>query len=90
MPSVHLIIKGRVQGVCYRACARDEALGLSLSGWVKNTAQGTVEAFATGPHDALRQFIDWCRHGPPDALVTDITVESAPETVFPDFAIRRG
>lgn len=90
MPSVHLIIKGKVQGVYYRASARDTALDLSLTGWIKNTAQGHVEAFATGPQQALQQFIDWCRQGPPDAAVTDILIESMPETPFPDFSIRRG
>ena len=90
MPSVHLVIKGKVQGVCYRASARDAAQGLSLTGWVRNSTHGHVEAVATGPQDALQHFIDWCRQGPPDAVVTEITVESLPETPFPDFSIRRG
>ena len=90
MPSVHLIRKGKVQGVYYRASARDAALGLSLTGWVRNTMQGHVEALATGPQDTLQRFIDWCRQGPPDAVVTDVIVEPTPETPFPDFSIRRG
>ncbi|HVS98174.1 MAG TPA: acylphosphatase [Puia sp.] len=90
MPSVHLIIKGKVQGVYYRASARDVALGLSVTGWIKNTMQGHVEAFVTGPQDALQQFTDWCRQGPAGAAVTDIVIESMPEIAFPDFAIRRG
>jgi acylphosphatase len=90
MPSAHLVIKGKVQGVCYRASARETALGLSLTGWIKNTPQGHVEAFATGTPEALQQFIDWCHQGPPDAVVTDIVIEPMPDTSFPDFSIRRG
>ena len=52
--------------------------------------QGHVEALATGPQDTLQRFIDWCRQGPPDAVVTDVIVEPTPETPFPDFSIRRG
>jgi len=90
MPSVRLLIKGKVQGVCYRASALETAVGLSLTGWVRNTTHGNVEAIATGPQDALQHFIDWCRQGPPDAVVTDVDVEPMTETSFPDFSIRRG
>jgi len=89
MPSVHLIIKGKVQGVYYRASAREMALDLSLTGWIKNTPQGHVEIFATGPQDTLQRFIGWCRQGPADAVVTDVAIQPMPDTAFPDFSIRR-
>ena len=89
MPSAHLIIKGKVQGVSYRFNARGVAQRLSLSGWIKNTPRGDVEAFATGPQEALQRFIDWCRQGPPGADVTDVLVHPAPEKSYPDFSIVR-
>jgi len=89
MPTIHLIIKGRVQGVSYRFAAKETATNLSLTGWVKNTAEGNVEATVSGPEPALQQFIDWCRHGPPLASVSDVIVQHVPEISFDDFSIRR-
>ncbi|RME24719.1 MAG: acylphosphatase [Deltaproteobacteria bacterium] len=73
--SMHLYIEGRVQGVFYRASARDEARRLGLSGWVKNLPDGRVELLAEGPRDRLEQLLAWCRQGPPAARVDDVTVE---------------
>jgi acylphosphatase len=87
MPTIHLTISGRVQGVSYRAAARDTATRLRLTGWVRNTHDGNVELTATGPEPALEQLIAWCRHGPPLAIVTDVSVERIPETTFNDFGI---
>ena len=87
MPTVHLLIKGRVQGVAYRASAKDKAIELSLTGWVKNTAAGDVEAVVTGPDAKIQQFIAWCRQGPPAAIVSDVKIEPMPETSFEEFVI---
>jgi acylphosphatase len=87
--TVHLTISGRVQGVSYRAAARDTATRLCLTGWVRNTHDGNVELTATGPEPALKQFITWCHHGPPLAAVADVSVERIPETLFDGFEIRR-
>jgi len=87
MPTVHLLIKGRVQGVYYRASAKDKAIELSLTGWIKNTAAGDVEAVVTGPDTAIQRFIAWCRQGPPAAEVSDVEVKPIPETAFEEFAI---
>jgi len=89
MPTVHLLIKGRVQGVAYRASAKDKAIELSLTGWVKNTEAGDVEAVVTGPEEKVQLFIAWCRQGPAAAKVTDVEIESMPETPFEGFAIVR-
>ena len=89
MPTAHLLIKGKVQGVYYRASAKDKAIELSLTGWVKNTPAGDVEAVVTGPQTAIQSFIAWCRQGPPAAKVEDIKVTPMPETAFPDFSIMR-
>ena len=89
MPTVHLLIKGKVQGVNYRATAKGIATNLELTGWIKNTAGGYVEAVVTGENKAVQQFIEWCRHGPPAADVTDVEVKPMPDSNFPTFSIVR-
>ena len=73
--SVHLIVSGRVQGVWFRAGAREQALELGLCGWAKNCPDGTVEIHAEGDKKTLEQFITWCRKGPPTARVSALEVE---------------
>lgn len=73
----HLLIHGRVQGVYYRASARDMATQLGLSGWVRNRSSGEVEAIVSGPEQAVERFIDWARQGPPAATVTHIDITPA-------------
>lgn len=70
-----LSVSGRVQGVCFRMSAVDEAERLGLTGWVRNTRDGGVEIAAEGPEDALSAFVDWCRTGPPLARVDGVRVE---------------
>ena len=89
MPSVHILIKGKVQGVFYRATAKDMAQALDLKGWVKNTSEGYVEAVATGSENGLHQFIEWCKKGPSKAVVTSVNVTSIAEKFFEDFRIAR-
>jgi acylphosphatase len=76
-----LHIHGRVQGVWYRASAQQEAVRLGLSGWVRNRADGSVEALVAGPAALLEAFIDWARRGPPKACVEriDISIAELPE-----------
>jgi acylphosphatase len=71
---VELTIKGRVQGVFYRASARDEAERLGLKGLVRNLPDGSVEAIAEGEHEQLEEFIAWCRRGPPLAEVEEALI----------------
>lgn len=89
MPTIRLIIKGRVQGVFYRATAKDVAEQNGISGWVKNTAEGYVEIMATGSEEQLENFLQWCRQGPPRAQVTAIEQEKLPEQAFDGFRITR-
>jgi acylphosphatase len=77
MRSVHLRITGRVQGVGYRAWAIDTARQLGLRGWVRNRADGSVEAQATGEDDAVAAMIEACRAGPYAARVADVAVSEA-------------
>ena len=90
MPSIHILIKGKVQGVFFRATARDVAQALDLKGWVKNTSEGYVEAIATGNESSLHQFIEWCKRGPDKAIVSSVNVTSLSEKPFDDFRILRG
>jgi len=78
MPAVHLRITGVVQGVGYRYSLQREASSLGLAGWVRNRADGSVEAFAQGPQPALDQLSAWARRGPPAARVADVLASPAP------------
>jgi acylphosphatase len=73
-----LVISGRVQGVYFRASARDVAQAQRLSGWVRNRYDGDVEAVVEGEDDAVRAFIAWCHDGPPGAHVSAIQVTVEP------------
>lgn len=85
MRSVHLRITGRVQGVGYRAWAIDTARRLGLRGWVRNRADGSVEAHATGEDDAVAAMIEACRQGPYAARVADVAVSEAEDDGSPGF-----
>ncbi|MDH3195460.1 MAG: acylphosphatase [Hyphomicrobiales bacterium] len=71
---VHVRITGRVQGVSFRAWTRGEARARNLSGWVRNRADGTVEAVFCGPPDAVNDMIKACHDGPRWANVTAVAV----------------
>ena len=90
MPTVHLIIKGRVQGVFYRASAKNVAEEIGVTGWIKNTEEGNVEAMVTGSENQLRKFIEWCKVGPRKAIVTDVVVSNKEEGDFTSFEVIRG
>ncbi len=74
MYQAHLIISGRVQGVCYRVSCRDFAGGQGLKGWVRNLDNGCVEALAQGQKDKIEKFIEWCKIGPPSAKVEEVKI----------------
>jgi acylphosphatase len=87
---VHLQIHGLVQGVSYRASARDEALRLGLTGQVRNLRNGDVEAIAEGPAEAVDAFVAWCHHGPDEAQVASVQVSpAAPGAGFSTFQVVR-
>ena len=73
--TVHVTAHGQVQGVGYRAWAADEAESLGLSGWVRNRADGAVEAVVSGDAVAVQTFVALCRDGPRAALVFDVKSE---------------
>jgi acylphosphatase len=70
----HVVVRGRVQGVGYRAFVEDEALRRDLEGWVRNRRDGTVEAVFSGPEELVQAVIAQCRHGPRGARVDAVDV----------------
>ena len=89
MPTLHLLIKGKVQGVFFRATAKEIADELGLSGWVKNTKEGYVEAVASGTQQQLDRFVAWCKQGPEKADVKNVAVTEIEEITFSSFKIIR-
>ncbi len=89
MPTVHLIVKGKVQGVFYRATAKKIADENNIVGWVQNMEDGNVEILATAPDEALQTFIEWCYQGPRMAKVTEIKKENKEEQPFNEFMVKR-
>ena len=67
-------VRGRVQGVAFRASTRSEARRLGLAGWVKNLPDGTVELEAQGAPEVVAQLLAWCAKGPPSARVDGVDV----------------
>lgn len=86
----HLYVKGRVQGVFYRAFTEQNARALGLSGWVRNLPDGRVEAVMEGRKDAVERAIDMCRMGPPGARVEAVEVkwEEGTSPEFPGFTVK--
>ena len=74
MARAHVYIRGRVQGVFFRASTRDKALAFNVQGWVKNCFDGRVEAAFEGEKDAIDAMVRWCRKGPTGAFVEHIEV----------------
>lgn len=69
---IHVIISGKVQGVWYRASTKQKADELGIFGWVRNIADGNVEAVFEGEKEALDEMIAWCWIGPARAQVSDV------------------
>ena len=81
-------VTGRVQGVFFRAWTRDEAKALGLTGWVRNAADGSVEAFLEGSESAVTKMIELMGQGPSHARVDEVDVEEADPEVHDRFEVR--
>ena len=75
--SVRVRIHGHVQGVWYRGWTVGQAMRLGLDGWVRNRADGSVEAIFSGADEQVEAMIAACRQGPPAARVVAVAVEPA-------------
>jgi acylphosphatase len=85
--SIH--ITGKVQGVFFRASAKQKAEELHVKGTARNNADGTVSLEAEGEEEALTRFIEWCRKGPPLSRVDRCDIEEKDVQHFSDFTIDR-
>ena len=85
MNAKRVLIGVRVQGVGYRDWLVAEAVALGVSGWVRNRADGTVEALVRGPTDAVEELMRACRLGPRGAAVTSIEESLTEEETDPGF-----
>jgi acylphosphatase len=84
----HVFVSGRVQGVYFRATTRDEARQAGVDGWVRNLADGRVEAAFEGPAEAVESMVAFCHEGSPAARVDDVEVEYGDPEGIQGFEVR--
>ncbi len=88
--TVHVYIKGKVQGVWFRATTREQAEKLGINGWVRNMNDGRVEALFEGQAENVDKIVDWCHQGSPLANVKDVKVQELEKPVgCSDFKVKR-
>ena len=87
----HVFVSGLVQGVFFRMETEKVAAGLHLAGWVRNLADGRVEAVFEGEEENVERAIGFCKRGPPGAYVRDLDVKWEDWTgQFKEFSIAYG
>ena len=88
MRRAHVVVRGSVQGVFFRAETRDRARSLGLAGWVRNAPDGTVEAAFEGDDERVASIVEWCRRGPAGARVEGVDVTWVEPEGTEGFSIR--
>ncbi|MEM2874718.1 MAG: acylphosphatase [Candidatus Hadarchaeales archaeon] len=87
----HVIVSGRVTGVFFRHHTAELARRLGVRGWVRNTSDGRVEAMFEGDKSSVEEMVDFCKRGPPAAVVTGIEIEwEEYRGEFSGFEVRHG
>ncbi len=89
MSTYRLLVIGKVQGVFFRATAKEVAVEKGLTGWVRNTSDDEVEIIASGEEPALQEFIAWCWKGPDRAIVRQVVSTRVDDQAFDRFTIKR-
>jgi acylphosphatase len=84
----HAVVAGRVQGVWFRDSVRRNAESRGVSGWARNLRDGRVEVWTEGPQDAVEAVLEYCRRGPPRALVEDVRVDEVVPAGLERFEVR--
>jgi acylphosphatase len=84
----HVLIRGRVQGVFFRAQARERALALGVAGWIRNNPDGSVEAVFEGPQEQVQSLLRWCARGPAGAVVEAVETRWEEPAGERDFVVR--
>ena len=87
MAAARFIVRGKVQGVWFRASTRDVAVRLGLTGQASNLANGDVEVLAMGDAEAIATLADWLQQGPPLARVDAVLRSDAEAVAMHDFEI---
>ena len=87
MAAARFIVRGKVQGVFFRASTREQALKLGLRGHAENLVDGSVEVLAIGESDAIDALEAWLRIGPPKARVDSLSCMPADDEMRDGFAI---
>ena len=75
---IHVVVRGKVQGVFFRKSTLEVAVRLGVSGWVRNRSDGSVETEAEGSEEAVEAFLAFCRRGPELARVEEVLVAHHP------------
>lgn len=88
MQQAHIFISGRVQGVSFRYFVKTNAQKFGLTGWVRNTEDGGVEAVFNGDKKDIEEMISLCRNGPMLAEVKQVGFEWEEAERFEEFTIR--
>lgn len=89
MKTIHVIVEGRVQGVCFRDYTCRQARRLKLSGWVRNKDDGTVEALFSGADSDMTVMLEWLWQGSPGSRVEAVrNRDVTPEKDSTTFEIR--
>ena len=84
----HVFVEGHVQGVYFRSETRAAAQRCGVTGWVKNLSDGRVEALFEGKDEDVQAMLEWCKKGPPYAIVNQVEANEEPFTgEFRDFQI---
>lgn len=89
MKHFDIIVSGKVQGVFFRASAKEAAERLGVKGFAQNQSNGSVYIEAEGVEERLTKFVDWCKQGPPRAQVTDVELTEGAVKNFERFEIKR-
>jgi acylphosphatase len=84
----HAVVVGRVQGVWFRDSVRRIAEARGVDGWARNLRDGTVEVWAEGTLDAVQTVVDYCREGPPRAVVEALHVDEVMPAGLDRFDVR--
>lgn len=87
--TLSITITGKVQGVYFRQSAKEKALALGLTGQAKNLRDGNVHIIISGAREQLAAFTDWCKKGPPRAVVAGVEIAELPLKLFDHFMIVR-
>ena len=85
---LNLRVRGVVQGVCFRACACEQARRLGIAGFVRNEPDGSVMIEAEGAEAGVAAFTAWCRQGPLGAVVDEMGATPGPLKNYHGFGIR--